>query len=83
MTDEISVPKSPAAGQAMAGLRDVLKIAGAALITNGVYQGSVVQFTLGAFLTAGPVVWSQIVVRLKHYKLIDAAFSPAEKVVLK
>lgn len=69
----IAVNESAAPAQAMSALRDLLKVAGAALVTKGMISQEWVEPIIGAILVIGPIVWTQLVTIWKHRQLVITA----------
>lgn len=79
---EIEVKESAAPAQVQSAIRDLLKVIGSVLATKGILQEGMFELAAGAVLVLAPVVWSQIVVRLKHFKMkVLADTSPIGRVV--
>jgi hypothetical protein len=73
----IVVPASATQDQVWTAIRDLLKIAGSALVMRGYLQDSWVEPGVGALLILGPVIWSQLKTRSNHAKLwLLARFTP-------
>ncbi len=85
-TVPIAVNESALPAQLMTAVRDLLKVAGAGLVTHGVVSQEWIEPAIGFILVVLPMAWSQLVTVWRHRQLVmtaDAAPASVANVIRK
>ena len=80
--EPIVVNASAFKGMVATFARDVLKVAGAGLVTKGVVTSDLLDQAIGILIAGAPIIYSQLKTLWNHRKLVTAAAAAPDSVAI-